>query len=212
MIPTLDDLDEAARRARHDPAGTLAAHDWLGVAIDVDAEAGRFASWGSSTVIDENTGGPVISPEVFAALHDRAGLDARWPVGNAGLLHVYGYLLSTVQTPYGLKRDRWLGGALAAAYGLPADAFVPWKGSSTLLSRVTDAATSLVSRATVRGPEPATGGLLALDRDGEQGPWALAYAVHGRLITTFPVASADTVLAEWDEAPARLRWNAAEPA
>ncbi len=82
----------------------------------------------------------MLSRSTFEALHDRAGLDSAWPVGNAGLLHVYGYLLSTTPTPYGLKRDRWLGGELARACGLAPDAFVPWIGERTLLDRVTDVA------------------------------------------------------------------------
>ena len=44
-----------------------------------------------------------------------AGLAAAFPVGNAGLLHVYGYWFSDEPTPYGFKRDRWVDGALAGA-------------------------------------------------------------------------------------------------
>jgi hypothetical protein len=99
---------------------------WLVEQIEADASADRFSRWGRSTVVDENTGLPVISEELFAELHRIAGLDAVWPIGNAGLLHVYGYLLSTVDTPYGRKRDRWLDGGVARAFGLPDDAFAPW--------------------------------------------------------------------------------------
>ena len=51
--------------------------------------------------------------------------------------------------------------------------------------------------------------VLALGRARDDGPFALAYAVDGRLVTTFPVGSAESVLAEWDADAARLRWNAA---
>lgn len=202
-------LDATAARAHHDPAAALAEHAWLGVAIDADAASGRFLAWATSTIIDEHTGTPVIPPALFTALHTRAGIDAEWPVGNAGLLHVYGYLLSTTQTPYGLKRARWIDGALARAYGLADDAFVPWARSSTLLERVTAAASTLLAHTVMRTCDtPGTESSMALGRAPDDGPWALAYALRGRLVTTFPVASPTTVLAEWDAAPARLRWNA----
>lgn len=203
MISTIDAV--AARAVSH-PAAALDEEAWLGAAIDDDREGERFTRWGWSTVIDENTGSPVIDRPLFDALHERAGIPAQWPVGNAGVLHVYGYLLSTAPTPYGLKRERYLDGALARAYGLDGDEFVPWARASTLLSRVTDAASDLLARTPARTVN--SGGVLALDRATDVGAWALAYAVDGLLVTTFPVASPDTVLAEWGAAPARLRWNA----
>jgi hypothetical protein len=137
--------------------------DWLAEQIEADAAADRFSRWGRSTVFEENrrspvsaadayspviaadTRSPVISDALFVDLHRIAGLDAAWPIGNAGLLHVYGYLLSTVDTPYGRKRDRWLGGGVARAFGLSDDAFAPWfvtpsARDSTPLERVTAAA------------------------------------------------------------------------
>lgn len=95
-------MDVVAARAAAHPLEVLAEIPWLGAAIDADARAGRFGRWGRSTVIDENVEAAVIPEALFAALHARAGLRAEWPVGNAGLVHVYGYLLSTVPTPYGL--------------------------------------------------------------------------------------------------------------
>ncbi|HEV7951736.1 MAG TPA: amino acid deaminase [Glaciihabitans sp.] len=205
-------IEELAARAELDPAGVLTETTWLGEAIDSDALAGRFDRWGWSTVIDEHVGGAVISPALYHSLHARANLQAHWPIGNAGLLHVYGYLLSTVPTPYGLKRQRWLDGTLAGAYGLAADAFVPWVSPRSLLERVTEAVDELRISSTVR--EAMVGGAttsLALGRHFEQGAWALAYVVDGRLVTTFPVDSRENVLAEWDAEAPRLRWNAVEP-
>lgn len=205
----IETLDAAARRAHDEPALALDALPWLGAAIEADASAGRLGTWGRSTVVDEHVGGPVIGEALFAALHERAGLRERWPVGNAALLHVYGYLLSTVPTPFGLKRDRWLDGSLARAYGLADDAFVPWSSERTLLERVDGAARALLARGATRSS--AVGGVeasVALGREPDTGPWALAYAVDGRLITTFPVVSAVELLAEWDAEPPRLRWNA----
>ncbi|WP_217133314.1 hypothetical protein [Leucobacter chinensis] len=113
-----------------------------------DAAAGRLAAWGRSTVIDENTGVPSFDEPLFAELHAAAGIDADFPVGNAGLLHVYGYWFSHVMTPYGLKRERWQDGKLAAALGLPADAFhLHDRGATTPLERVMNATLPLLSDA-----------------------------------------------------------------
>ena len=207
----IDRLDAAA--AAHDAADVLSMFDWLGPAIDADAEADRFARWGRSTIVDENVGAPVLSQPMFEALHDRAGLDSAWPVGNAGLLHVYGYLLSIAPTPYGLKRDRWLDGELAVACGLGADAFVPWAGERTLLDRVTEAAETLIASAPVRRQHLADADAVVAIADRRPAASALAYALdspaHGRrLITMFPIADPAPLLADLDAAPPRLRWNA----
>ncbi len=200
-------IEELARRAEVEPGSVLDECSWLGPAIDEDAAARRFVAWGASTVVDEHTGTPVVTRGLFEALHERAGLRAAWPIGNAGLLHTYGYLLSTVPTPYGLKRERWLGGALAGAFELPEDAFVPWAQEATLLARVTAVALPALDRPvrTAAG----LGGERRLAVVGAAGSSsAVVYGVAGRLITTFPVASVTGVLEEWDADPERLRWNA----
>ena len=187
--------------------------DWLGAAIDADAEADRFARWGRSTIVDENVGAPVLPRSMFDALHARAGLDSSWPVGNAGLLHVYGYLLSTTPTPYGLKRARWLEGELAVACGLSPEAFIPWVGERTLLDRVTEAAEALIAHASVRRQPLVGADAVVAIADRRPRPSALAYAIdspaHGsRLITMFPVADPAPLLTDLDAFPPRPRWNA----
>ncbi|MHC5795825.1 amino acid deaminase [Lacisediminihabitans sp. FW035] len=187
--------------------------------VRIDAAAARFDDWGLSTVIDENIDAPVIARDEFERLHGLAALQAEWPIGNAGLLHVYGYLLSTAQTPYGLKRDRWLDGALARTLGLPADAFLP-SGRGTLLSRVTAAALP-------RLVDPPPDALLVLEQQtldgaarvvtvvlGTPEAGALLYGVREggrmRVITAFPLTSASASFCRSlvDQAP-RLRYNAA---
>lgn len=221
-------LDVAAERSATDPASALASLPWLTTAIAADARAGLFARWGRSSVIDENTGTAVLPEPLFAELHLRAGVDGRFPVGNAGLLHVYGYLLSVEPTPYGLKRERWLEGSLARAYGLDPRAFLPWTSPAgdTLLARVTAAATALLTTHVVH-EEPLDGasgrgltGHVAIGGVTPSAPAALAYALGSgsgngngndsgrRLITTFPVVSPDAVLAAVRTDGPRLRWNA----
>jgi hypothetical protein len=195
--------------------------------IAQDAAAGRFDDWGLSTVIDENVGVPVIPAARFEELHAVAGLPAVWPIGNAGLLHVYGYLLSTVVTPYGLKGDRWRDGELAQLFGLGPGAFLLESAAAagtTVLQRVTDAALPHLQH-----PAHGRGDGVVIDDETPDGRTffrttvstvpghssaALVYGVSEggrmRLITVFPLvdptpASLDALAAE----PPRLRYNAA---
>jgi len=218
-------LDVAANLAATDPAAAIDSLPWLAAALAEDRAAARFSAWGRSTVIDENVGAAVLPRAVFDELHDRAGLEADWPVGNAGVLHVYGYLLSTTPTPYGLKRERWLSGEVERACGLEAEALLPWAGTETLLARATAVASALLARAdavteelvgaaAVRAPGDAgtepTGRRTARIAVGDSlpgGTAALAYAVDGRIVTMFPVADPAALRAGLG-AP-RLRWNAA---
>lgn len=170
--------------------------------VRADARAGSFAQWGESTVVDENTEEPVIPRQLFDHLHRLAGLDAVWPVGNAGLLHVYGYLLSTVSTPFGGKRDRWTGGGVARALGRDAEEFAPWfPAATTPLVRIASAIAPLLASPPAgalwieEGPSPLARTVVV--------PGALLYAVDGMLITAFPVGRFEPPA----DAP-RLRYNA----
>ncbi len=207
----------SARAARDTPADAAAAVDmleWLTTSIAEDRATARFDAWGRSSVIDENVGKPVIGRALFAHLHEIAGLDAGWPIGNAGVLHCYGYLLSRVTTPYGLKRERWLGAELARAYGLPDGAFVPWAGERTLLARAADAASALLSAPAISRTLRVDGRETRVALSATTGPGALAYSVANApeaapvLVTTFPVADVSAIVTELESEP-RLRWNAA---
>jgi hypothetical protein len=200
--------------------------------IAQDAAAGRFDAWALSTVVDENVQSPVISPAQFAELHGAAGLTAEWPLGNAGLLHVYGYLLSTVVTPYGLKGDRWRTGELARALGLAPDAFrldSAAAAGETVLQRATDAALPhLVRPSVARGDRhviddevPHGSGATASVADTffrttvvrAPGGAALVYGVSAggmmRLVTAFPLADPVTALNSLATEPPPMRYNAA---
>lgn len=201
-----------------------------------DAAAGRLALWGASTVIDEHTRVPSFDARIFDALHAAAGVAAEFPVGNAGLIHVYGYWFSEVTTPFGFKRDRWQQGDLARALGRPADAFHLSRGAdaegpgSTPLQRVTDAALphlrrppqeARVGEAELRGSGAdavrCSRVVLVQCGDRDAAP-ALVYGIAPaeraetpaplQLVTAFPFAGdADALLADFEAHPAP-RWNA----
>lgn len=193
--------------------------------IRQDAAAGRFASWTHSTVIDEYIQGPIIERDTFAKLHALADIPARFPVGNAGLIHVYGYWLSAVHTPFGYKRDRWSQGHLAAALGQPRESF--WldyvdsvaPGSSTPLQRVTDACLPLLQAPPAAGARTADALVegvftrVVVTRPQNSPYSALVYGIDPgdgmRLVTTFPISEDPSALLSDFSATPSLRWNAA---
>ncbi|WP_156760642.1 amino acid deaminase [Microbacterium karelineae] len=189
--------------------------------VDADALAGRLDEWGWSTVVDENVGAPVIGRGLFDRLHDAAGVAAEFPIGNAGVVHVYGYLFSRVVTPYGLKSDRWTDGILAAALGLPASAFrLGDSADETPLQRATDAALPLLLAppADAAVVEQHVGDAMTravITRPATDGSGALVSGIDTgrgfRLITLFPVVDARAFAREAAAEPPRLRWNAALP-
>jgi hypothetical protein len=207
---------------------------WLVGQIRADAGAGRFDEWGLSTVIEGGVAPPVIPPPLFDELHRLAGLTEQWPVGNAGVLHVYGYLLSAVRTSAGPKRSRWLNPSLARGLGLDDDALTPWAAEPTVLARV-----AAIARPIMDSPGDAAGVQLWIDETNETNATnatdatadastvartvvvrthpstdaVLFYAVDEgegmRLITVFPVARFDDAwIADRLSSPPRLRYNA----
>jgi len=197
-------------------AAALEAIDGLVTAIDADRAAGLFGRWGLATAIDARTGEALLPQALFEALHERAGLEATWPIGNAGLLQTYGSLLAPAAAA-DRNRERWLDADLAAGLGLDPAHFAPREGSRTLLDRATEAAAVLLAS----GGEfswyslaegRATRAVLSHEHDGSR---ALAYAVAPApgtsplLVALLPVAQAETVRRDLDEAASRLRWNAA---
>lgn len=225
-------LDAAARTVAADPDGVLAVDGplgWLAVQVLADREHGTLGRWARSTVVDESTGSPVLDRGVLARLQTLAGQPVEFPGADAGLAHVYGYLLSTAPTPYGLKRDRWTGGALATALGLDPRHLLPWHrpDGRTLLERVTDAVLPRLADPTgallVRDdPVPGTTDALRTVVHRAQGVGsgagvggveaaALLYGVVGpdgvRPVTAFPVAATPQWLRETGALPPVPRYN-----
>jgi len=215
----IEELDRAAAAASDSTpeaaAEALATIDWLIAAIDADRADGLFSRWGQATAVDARTGEALVPQPLFEALHERAALKATWPIGNAGLLQTYASLLS--HTAADRNRERWLGTDLATGLGLDRAHFVPWEGSGTLLARATHAASVLLAS----GGEfswyslaegRATRAVLSHEHDGSR---ALAYAVAPApgtsplLVALLPVAQAEPIRRDLDDAASRLRWNAA---
>ncbi|MFK7741935.1 MAG: hypothetical protein AB8H80_16580 [Planctomycetota bacterium] len=75
-------------------------------------------AWGVSHNHDENAGQRTVAAGALAAVADATGHKLPVQACHSGLLHTYGYLLSTIETPYGKKRDRWLQPSIENGFGL----------------------------------------------------------------------------------------------
>lgn len=90
--------------------------------------------WGLSRNMDEsNLTVKTVPTNLIAYFNSilKVDYDDSFSVGHAGLNHTYGYLFSTVYTPFGYKRARYVTGEIEAGFGLPDSTFggLPFKGS-----------------------------------------------------------------------------------
>ena len=74
----------------------------------ISAHQDVLGHWGRSLNHDENAHTQIVDSLVLRVIAELTGKRLSGRVMHAGLLHTYGYLLSTIETPYGKKRDRYL--------------------------------------------------------------------------------------------------------
>ena len=130
--------------------------------LDLDARAPWLELWAESLNFDEHAHG-VIVPEVIEDALLRAGgaPPRRGLVVHAGLTHTYGYLFSTLVTPFGYKRARWVDDTLEHGFGLPRGTLGPDPGQGSLLGNVS----WFAGRIALRDSARAQSMLLASARD-----------------------------------------------
>ncbi|MBS0203831.1 MAG: hypothetical protein JSS49_13080 [Planctomycetes bacterium] len=120
---------------------------WLCRQIARDsATPGLFDFWGLSSNFDELANVSIVEPQILSAIGEIAALSMDGQGVHAGLQHTYGYLLSTVVTPYGFKRERWVSSSLEHGFGLPSDVLGPNPSQGTLLANATMFAGSIAFR------------------------------------------------------------------
>lgn len=93
---------------------------------------GPLPFWGRSLNVDDVAKVTIVDPHMLIASLSGRTLSAITP--HAGLQHTYGYLLSTIETPYGLKRDRWMETHIETAFGLNPSTLGPQPDNGTLLA------------------------------------------------------------------------------
>lgn len=195
---------------------------WLVEQVEASStDDAQLAMWTSSTVIDDNLQAPVFDKPIFSWLHRGETGSYKFPIGHAGLMHTYGYLLSSVETPYGLKRTRWLTPDLANAFGLDPSYFYPTASTVPLMERVASIAVPVLT-----DPVGESRTVLAFDEvidartrmrtvyvcDPAIGQTAVVYGLvtgtDAQVVSTFPV---QPLTAEWARGrisePTRYRYN-----
>ena len=109
---------------------------WASLARDASNPAlGRL--WADSRNFDENAHATIVDSKILAALGARTHLDGDAEVVHAGVTHTYGYLFSTLRTPYGYKRARWVDGEIERGLGVQRGLLGPMPSAGTLLANVT---------------------------------------------------------------------------
>jgi len=105
-------------------------------------DADLLSLWGKSVNFDEHAKGTIVDPRILQAIGVKDG--------HAGLTHTYGYLFSTLKTPYGFKRARWVSGEIEAGLGLAPGVLSPAPKTGTLLSNLTALAGRIAFRTDAR--------------------------------------------------------------
>lgn len=93
--------------------------------------------WGQSSNVDSGAKKQIINDEINQNLHLLFGLKSDNKTVHAGVAHTYGYLFSTLDTPYGYKRKRWIQPTLNFAFSLKGLSLSPQAGEGGLLSNLT---------------------------------------------------------------------------
>lgn len=98
---------------------------------------GPLSFWGRSRNVDELAAVTIVDPAIIELISSVADRPISSITPHAGLQHTYGYLFSTVETPYGFKRDRWVETDIETAFGLDASTLGPYPKHGTLLTNAT---------------------------------------------------------------------------
>lgn len=105
--------------------------------IHRDRDSPFLELWGSSQNFDEKAQKRIVDRKILNTI----GKLLAHPIGqrdvyHSGILHTYGYLFSSIQTPYGRKRDRWEKRSIERTLGLPPRTLVPVPAKGTLFGNV----------------------------------------------------------------------------
>lgn len=93
--------------------------------------------WGKSLNFDSGAKKQILEDQIIFDLEMQFGLPKDSAVVHAGIMHTYGYLFSTLLTPYGYKRKRWIEPTLNYAFSFKDKGLSPETKEGTLLSNVT---------------------------------------------------------------------------
>jgi hypothetical protein len=93
--------------------------------------------WGKSLNFDSGVKKKIVDDRIIEDLQKLFNIKNDNKIVHAGIMHTYGYLFSTINTPYGYKRQRWIAPTLNSAFAMEGNSFSPEAIDGGLLSNVT---------------------------------------------------------------------------
>lgn len=93
--------------------------------------------WGKSLNFDSGAQKKIVDDKIIEDLQKLFNIKNDNKIVHAGIMHTYGYLFSTINTPYGYKRKRWIAPTLNAAFSMSGNSLSPETIDGGLLSNVT---------------------------------------------------------------------------
>lgn len=96
-----------------------------------------ISMWGQSQNFDAGAKQIILSEKIIGDLQANFNIKNDNQIVHAGVMHTYGYLFSTLNTPYGFKRWRWTIPTFTEGMGLVEKSISPHPKAGTLLSNLT---------------------------------------------------------------------------
>lgn len=93
--------------------------------------------WGKSYNFDSGANKTILDIAMIEPLQAEFNIKNDNMIVHAGIMHTYGYLFSTLNTPYGYKRKRWVIPTIDTALNLKKAAVSPHPEEGTLLTNIT---------------------------------------------------------------------------
>lgn len=93
--------------------------------------------WGKSLNFDSGAKKTIVDEKIIEDLQRLFNIKNGNKIVHAGIMHTYGYLFSTIDTPYGYKRKRWIADTLNYGFSLSGNSLSPDTIEGGLLSNVT---------------------------------------------------------------------------
>lgn len=93
--------------------------------------------WGKSLNFDSGAKKKIVADKIIDDLQRLFNIQNDNKIVHAGIMHTYGYLFSTINTPYGYKRKRWIAPSLNNAFSMSENSFSPEAIDGGLLSNIT---------------------------------------------------------------------------
>lgn len=93
--------------------------------------------WGQSYNFDSGAKKVIVDHKIMKELQAHFNIKNDNNIVHAGIIHTYGYLFSTIETPYGYKRERWISPTLNYAFDLQSNSLSPEAIEGGMLSNIT---------------------------------------------------------------------------